>query len=148
MKKLIVVLSVLLSLLNVQCVKADNIAEQSFVVKTTNKKCSQRSITKTIDGKSYTFKWNIIFSVKYSYNPNTYKIGTIYSTNVSLENKNYVYDHFDAPKLSNIYNPKATKSSDALYINVKTQYEIKVRQKNSSNTINLGTYEDQTKISV
>lgn len=45
MKK-IIILSILLSILNVQCVKADNIAEHTFVVKTTNKSCSQRSVTK------------------------------------------------------------------------------------------------------
>lgn len=147
MKK-IIILSILLSILNVQCVKADNIAEHTFVVKTTNKSCSQRSVTKKIDGKNYTFKWNIVFSVKYSYNPSTYKIGTIYSTSIHLDNQKNLYSGFSTPKITNLYNPKAIKSADGLSIKVTAKYELKVQQNISYKNISLGIYEDQTIMSV
>lgn len=145
MKK-IIILSILLSILNVQCVKANNIAEHTFVVKTTNKSCSQRSVTKKIDGKNYTFKWNIVFSVKYSYNPNTYKIGTIYSTDIYLDEQKSLHSGFSTFKITNLYTPKAVKATDGLSIKTTAKYELKVQQNSSSKTISLGTYEDQTKI--
>lgn len=114
------------------------VIERANSVKSISKRCALKTAKKTINGKTYTFKWNVVLKCKFSYNPNTYKIGRIYETTIGLYSKN-ICDGATNVTISGT--PSTSLSSDGLTIHFKANYVIKGLVHGKSFT--LGSYTDQ-----
>ncbi|MBM6653002.1 hypothetical protein [Faecalitalea cylindroides] len=120
---------------------------RAFAVKTYTKR-TPRSKTATAyvagyEPKTATANWASIMSCDFSYNVNTYKIGNIYPTKITLESY-FVSPDTGIAQLLGVSTPLATKSADGLSLTVTATYTLVAdHQYFPFPQLNFGTYTDQ-----
>lgn len=124
----------------------ENSNARAFAVKTFSKR-TPRSRTASASGKTATGNWATIMSVDFSYNINTYKIGNIYATKLSLESVYISPDALEA-SIQNVSTPKGVLNSNGLSFNISATYTITAPSFYFPfPTLNFGTWTDLATVS-
>lgn len=100
------------------------IIKKAFSVKHYVKICPYRKKYVYYKGQKFFANWNAIIECDFSYNANTYKIGNVYDTKLSLNNY-MIGVGLSTAILDDVETPKAKISNDGYSLTVKASYTMR-----------------------